>query len=373
MEVINGYKLVSDWTTAGGGMGKWAFAEKNGKEYFIKQFLRPTFPLPEGPGSPETKARKRAACESFESHHKALSASLSGLAGSGGHLIVTREFFRVGAKYYKVTDRVETSSLKVKDVAKIDPARNKVILALTIAHSLEILHRQGIVHGDLKPANILIKLASRDVFVAKLIDFDDSYRFGNPPKAEEIVGDPTYYSPELLIFIQGEGHPSTLGGPSDIFALGIVLCQYFSGALPIVDPVPGPGGSAPSIAEAALEGLSVRTGLESTWPDMNSLLTSMMARRPTERPTVTEAVAELKRLRDLETRGERTRLPAGADAPLPAAFGLSKSTVEPALRGKGLKISDGSIRSIETPGRISSREQTPLLRGKLAKPPATES
>jgi serine/threonine protein kinase len=69
---------------------------------------------------------------------------------------------------------------------------------MTIANSIQILHREKIVHGDLKPDNILIKETAPNVYTAKLIDFDNSYFSGNPLDVfDEIVGDLTYYSPEM--------------------------------------------------------------------------------------------------------------------------------------------------------------------------------
>ena len=50
-QVINGYRILQDFSTARGGLSKWTFAEKAGKEYFIKEFLSPTYPVDGAPGS----------------------------------------------------------------------------------------------------------------------------------------------------------------------------------------------------------------------------------------------------------------------------------------------------------------------------------
>lgn len=68
-EIINGYTILEDFKVAG-GMSKVSFARKNGKDYFIKEFLYPKYPTPESPGSEAVKMKKKKACEDFEKHHR---------------------------------------------------------------------------------------------------------------------------------------------------------------------------------------------------------------------------------------------------------------------------------------------------------------
>lgn len=362
VERVNGYQIITPWTNAGGGMGKWAFAQKGGKEYFIKQFLRPTYPLPDGPGSPATKARKRTQCATFERHHRDLVGALKGLASEGGHLIVTRDFFREGAKYYKVTDRIETSGLSIEEIGAIRPTKNQVILALSLVHSIAILHRQGIVHGDLKPPNILPKRSSADLLVAKLIDFDDSYKAGHPPAGDEVVGDFAYYSPELLRYVRGEAEPRELGLPSDIFALALVLAQYFSGTLPEIAGASEPGGS---IALGVQRGDRLITHLEVDWPDVDELLRAMLSLDPADRPTIEQVNARLVAIRNLESRGARRT----------ARKDLGHGTAAPSsgegvrLRGKGLTIGASGTRTttVKPKDPDPTTTATPGLRGTLTR------
>ncbi len=92
-------------------------------------------------------------------------------------------------------------------------------------------------HGDLKPDNILIKESVKGGYVAKLIDFDNSYISGSPPATAEIVGDPVYYSPELFRYVTGDkGTPAShLQLKSDIFALGLIYHEFLTGDLPLFD------------------------------------------------------------------------------------------------------------------------------------------
>ncbi|CAN5733681.1 MAG: protein kinase domain-containing protein [Ilumatobacteraceae bacterium] len=85
----------------------------------------------------------------------------------------------MGAKYYKVTEKVAAAGLEAADVAALD-LQTQLVLLKTVAHSLKILHDLNIVHSDLKPSNVLIKRTDFG-FTTKLIDFDSSYLAGRPP------------------------------------------------------------------------------------------------------------------------------------------------------------------------------------------------
>ena len=233
-DVINGYTILQDFTVVGAGLSKWTFAERGGREFFIKEFLSPTYPDDAAPGSEKTKARKRARCAAFEAHHLSIQHALAPLSAYGGNLIVTLDFFRWGAKYYKVTEKVDAAIPADGGIAKLD-FRLQLVLLKSVAHSLKILHDLRIVHGDLKPSNILVKRTELG-YTSKLIDFDSSYIAENPPPSEEIVGTINYYSPELLGYIQEAGvTPGQLGVASDIFALGLIYTEFLTAAPPPFD------------------------------------------------------------------------------------------------------------------------------------------
>ena len=166
----------------GAGLSKWTFAERGRRQFFIKEFLSPTYPDDAAPGSEKTKAKKRARCAVFEAHHRGMQKALAPLSAYGGNLIVTLDFFRFGAKYYKVTEKVDAEDLGPAGVAGLG-LHQQLVLMKSVAHSLKILHDLRIVHGDLKPSNILVKRTELG-YTSKLIDFDSSYIAGSPPPAD---------------------------------------------------------------------------------------------------------------------------------------------------------------------------------------------
>ena len=311
-DILNGYRILEDFKVVGAGLSKWTFAERGGRQYFIKEFLSPTYPDDDAPGSEKIKAKKRARCAAFEAHHRGVQRALAPLSAYGGNLIVTLDFFRWGAKYYKVTEKVDAEGLSSTDVTALG-LRAQLVLMKTVAHSLKILHQLKIVHSDLKPSNVLIKRTELG-YTTKLIDFDSAYIAGRPPPPEEIVGTINYYSPELLGYIQEAGvAPGELGVASDIFALGLIYTEYLTGAPPPFDVA---RYHEPAVAVRSGETLRIpRGGLP---PQLADLIDAMLLPDPARRPTIGHLHATLMTVRP-EVEG---RAPSGPPS---------------ALRGKGLR------------------------------------
>ena len=290
-DVLNGYTILEDFKVVGAGLSKWTFAERGGRQFFIKEFLSPTYPDENAPGSEKTKAKKRARCAVFEAHHRGVQRALAPLSAYGGNLIVTLDFFRWGAKYYKVTEKVDAAGLSAADVRRLG-LRTQLVLMKTVSHSLKILHDLKIVHSDLKPSNVLIKQTELG-YTTKLIDFDSSYIAGRPPPPEEIVGTINYYSPELLGYIQEAGvTPAELGLASDVFALGLIYTEYLTGAPPPFDVA---RYHEPAVAVRSGERLRIPRGEIPV--ELADLVDAMLAPDPAQRPTIAQVHATLMTIR----------------------------------------------------------------------------
>ena len=294
-ELLRGYTLLDDFKIVGGGTCQWTFATKDGDEYFIKMFLDPKLPSPTGLGSEEVKNQRRERCRTFERHQRDLMERVRKLVGAGGNLIAPIDFFEYEGQYFKIARKVSASIGAEREV----PTRSnqdRITLCINVCSALQSLHNNKIVHGDLKLDNILLQKSPDGGFLAKVIDFDSSYVVGSPPSSEEILGDPPYYSPELLDYIQGRSTPDSLTTASDMFSLGIVFCEYLTGKKPQWT------GDHNYLSEAvrAKETITIATISEdeSKQARLHEILKRMISVDSKERPTLFGLSNELKTIRD---------------------------------------------------------------------------
>lgn len=341
---IRGYKILREFKMAGGGNCEWTFATKDGKDYFIKRFLNPKFPRPDGPGSEELKRKLRIECEQFDKHQRELNEKVKSVSGADGRLVFSSDFFLDDNLYYKVAIKVVEAGIKAPEISGL-PLPAKISLLQNVVTAISSLHRVNIVHGDLKFDNALLEKKSTSEYIARVIDFDSSYFSEKPPSIEEIMGDPPYYSPELLNYVQRRDEdPLKLTVKSDIFALGIVFHQYLSGKFPEFK------GDHQYLSEAVRSGFVVSPDSLHVVgsPTLSALICSMMFLDPEKRPSAFTVQNSLKMIREdpaaiklVSTEGPKPiiteRKPLrGTVGPSSTPPPTGKIEVKTGLRGRGL-------------------------------------
>jgi len=174
------------------------------------------------------------------------------------NIVQVYDFDIEGGAYYMVMEYINGESLKARlqnleckdEWVSLDDAA-RIILA--VGSALKYAHERGMVHRDVKPANVMITLDGQviltDFGIAKIVSASNLTASG------AMVGTPSYMAPE-----QGMGQPGD--ERSDIYSLGVMLYQLVLGRLPfdadtplavvlkhINDPLPLPKTLKPDISD----------------------------------------------------------------------------------------------------------------------------
>jgi serine/threonine-protein kinase len=147
-----------------------------------------------------------------------------------------------------------------------------------LADALDYAHRQGVVHRDVKPSNVLLTGDGR----ALLTDFGVAQALDDPAltRTGQTVGTPAYMAPEQA---SGEG---TIDGRADLYSLGIVLYQMITGRTPFQ-------GATPRVLYAHLyEPPPPPSSIATVSPAMEAIILKALAKEPAGRYQTGAAMAQ---------------------------------------------------------------------------------
>ncbi|MEU6659048.1 serine/threonine-protein kinase [Streptomyces sp. NPDC046821] len=251
------------------------------------------------------------------------------------HVVGVYDFGAWEHRFYLVMELVDGGSLAqvAAGGAKLGPERVADIAAGSAA-GLAAAHRQGVVHRDIKPGNLLLTSDG----TVKLGDFGIA-RFMDDPAAGltttgQIVGTGLYLAPERAL--------GKVAGPaSDVYSLGCVLYQLLTGNPPFQ------ADTATALLYQHVDAAPVppnRLGVPLP-PSFENYLLGLLAKKPEDRPTAQE-VSDW--FRSGAWRGRPEPLPEPAPAP-PAPPAYAPSAPAPAPE------TTGTTYQLPSTGRAASR------------------
>ncbi|MDQ3334467.1 MAG: serine/threonine protein kinase [Myxococcota bacterium] len=219
---------------------------------------------------------------------------------------------------YLVMEHVEGTGLD-RLVAEQGPleVRRVVDLCGQVLAGLDAVHRAGIVHADIKSANVLVESRADGTQIARLIDFGLA-RFSNEPSLDDdrvLSGTPEYVAPELI----ETGSPMVT---SDIYAVGVVMYELLTGSTPFG------GGTSDEILRRQIDDAVVPPSLRAPERDIpieiEAVVMRALAKDPRARFPTAASFAEALRIK------WRTAMPRLARGTEPAAFSTQTTrTSEP--------------------------------------------
>lgn len=274
--------------------GTWYEATKDGKKFFLKKFKEPKYPHVEGT---DPDGSKKAECNEWYLMRTRVLDALRQLGNGTGNCRFPTEIFREKATYYQVSHWVDIKKTSVKDIARLSDSE-KLFILKTYSSALSRVHRMSIIHGDIKPDNVLIDKSDSDRYVAKLIDFDDSYFSKEPLSPSLTKSTEDYKSPELAAYIVTDPKRNNkeykelrnrLTCAVDVFASGLMFHEFWTGSMPKYNGL----GTDKAFYKAVLSREEYE--YDSRIPDwLKALIDDMLQREPEKRPAMNEVFEAIK-------------------------------------------------------------------------------
>ncbi len=204
---IGGYEIERE--LGRGGMGVVYLARQ------IKLNRRVALKMLTGHYGSDELARFMAEAETAAGLHHGHIAQIYEVGEFDGAPFFSMEYVEAGS----LADRLRKEPIAPRETAQ---------LLIQVARALHFAHQNGVVHRDMKPANILLDPEG----VPKVADFGIAKRLTDDTKltiSGAIIGTPTYMAPE-----QAKGTSRHVGPAADVYSLGAILYEMLTGRPPFL-------------------------------------------------------------------------------------------------------------------------------------------
>lgn len=208
-----------------------------------------------------------------------------------------------------IMEFVDGESLRERlDREKTLSIKTVLTIGYWVCLALDAAHKQGLIHRDVKPGNILIdtnkKVMLTDFGIAKVLDGEEDLTSENI-----MMGTAKYLSPEQ---VRGD----SLDARADLYSLGLVMYECLAGKVPFV----GKNDTETALARLHRDATDLAQHRPDIDPDATRLITRLIAREPKDRYSdAAQAATALRRI--IETRKSSTpadtKRPNGDRTPTP--------------------------------------------------------
>ncbi|HET6748521.1 MAG TPA: serine/threonine-protein kinase [Actinomycetes bacterium] len=242
-----------------------------------------------------------------------------------------------GGRPYLVMELLHGQSLaqRLAYAGPLPPAEAARVVAAA-AEALQVAHRAGIVHRDVKPGNVFLTGDGE----VKLLDFGIASAANQAAlTGGDVIGTAAYLAPERML-----GHDATPA--SDVYALGVLLYELLAGRPPFT----ADSGTALAMAHLHARPAPLRDAAPGVPPALAAACEQALAKDPAARPPSAAAFARLLRSTPAGTPPTTAPLPpAAAPAPPPNAASTRRL---PATGGvAGTRTPAATRRRAPGPGR----------------------
>jgi serine/threonine-protein kinase len=236
---------------------------------------------------------------------------------------------------------------EILDSGVVLPPEKVVDILAQVAEGLAFAHENGVVHRDVKPANIMVL----DNGLVKITDFGIALLpVGSRTSAGAIFGSPKYMAPEQIVGREVDGR-------ADVFSLGAVLYETLTGFAPFF------GGDLDAVLSRVVNEIPAAPSSrdKNISPVFDNIVARAMAKDPDDRyPSAEAMAADLRNFRDLE---RTTAVPPEADTPGRPVLRMRKGEAPPSHDAAPASLPDAALpaASAAESGSFGSRRKFVFL------------